>query len=455
MSEIILPAAFRAALAENLGEQESAALIASLDTPSPVSIRFNPYKIGEKPEGEQVGWSKYGFYLDQRPVFTADPLFHGGAYYVQEASSMFLEQIYRQVFDEDERLRILDLCAAPGGKTTHLSSLAGLESLVVANEVIRSRAKILSENVQKWGLGNVAVTCNDPQHFGSLRSFFDLIVVDAPCSGEGMFRKTPDARNEWTESNVKLCAARQQRILADVWDSLKPGGVLIYSTCTFNPQEDEDNVRWLTQEYDCEPVHVDTDPTWGIVRDEVNGVEVFHFYPHRVKGEGFFAAVLRKGGHPHKAQRLKARKPVLTDLPKAALQEVGRWCNQPEYMRFALLNNERIFGYYADHCDLVNFLAEQLTVIYSGVEIGQMMGPKLKPEHSLALFHDVSHETVNQADLELFDALKYLRKDEVSPEFFVEGMNLVCYAGLPIGWIKRIGNRCNNLYPKEWRILNV
>ena len=451
-----VPEAFAHSMTEQLGAEEAQKLFDALETPAPVSIRFNPYKISEKPEGENVPWSRYGFYLPERPVFTADPLFHGGAYYVQEASSMFLEQIFTQLFPEPRRMKILDLCAAPGGKTTHLSALAGLEALVVSNEVIRNRAKILSENVQKWGLGNVAVTSNDPERFGEqLRGFFDLIVVDAPCSGEGMFRKSPDSRNEWTPNNVNLCASRQQRILADVWDSLKEDGILVYSTCTYNPQEDEDNVRWLIEEFGCEPVHIETDPSWGIVRSEVEDIECFHFYPHVVKGEGFFAAVLRKVGKVKKETHLKVRKAVLTDLTKAEFQIIQPWIGQSDLMHFAKLNNERIFGYYAHHREIINGLAEVLTVIYSGVEVGQIMNRKLKPEHSLSVFHDVSREVMPVTELDSENALRYLRKEDVDPKLFAEGINLVSFGGLPIGWVKRIGHRANNLYPKEWRILNV
>ena len=451
-----LPAAFSESLTTQAGLETAKKLLAALDTPAPVSIRFNPYKISGKPEGETIPWSRYGFYLPERPVFTADPLFHGGAYYVQEASSMFLEQAFTQLFPEPGRMKILDLCAAPGGKTTHLSSLAGLEALVVANEVIRTRAKILSENVQKWGLGNTVVTSNDPERFGEqLRGFFDLIVVDAPCSGEGMFRKSPDSRNEWTPNNVNLCASRQQRILADAWDSLKEGGILIYSTCTFNTQEDEENVRWLADEFGCEAVHIDTDPAWGIVRGEEEGIETFRFYPHLVRGEGFFAAVLRKTGKVKKETRLRVRKPVLSDLTKTEFQIIRPWIGQADLMHFAKLNGERVFGYYGAHRELVNALAEVLTVIYSGVEVGQIMGKKLKPEHSLAVFHDVSREVMPVTEIPLEEGLRYLRKEEMPPHLFAEGINLVAFEGLPIGWAKRIGHRVNNLYPKEWRILHV
>ncbi|MDR2894857.1 MAG: RsmB/NOP family class I SAM-dependent RNA methyltransferase, partial [Alistipes sp.] len=395
-----LPPIFTETTTARLGRPEAEALFAALDTPAPTSIRFNPYKVSEKPEGEQVPWSRYGFYLDERPVFTADPLLHGGAYYVQEAGSMFLEAVFTQLFPEPGRMRVLDLCAAPGGKSTHLSALAGLETLVVANETIRPRAQILSENVRKWGLGNTVVTNNDPERFGeAMRGFFDLVVVDAPCSGEGMFRKTPEARREWTPDNVRLCAARQQRILSDVWDALREGGVLIYSTCTFNRSENEDNVRWMTETFGCEAVHIDTSPAWGVVRGEEAGIETFRFYPHRAKAEGFFLTALRKAEAVKKPAPLKARRPVLTDLSRSEFEVVRPWIGQADLMHFAKLNGERVFGYYARHRESVNGLAEALTVIYSGVEVGQIIHNKLKPEHALALFHDVSRGAMPCAEL--------------------------------------------------------
>ena len=451
-----LPAAFVEHITARLGKAEAAQLFAALDTPAPVSIRFNPYKVSEKPEGTGVPWSRYGFYLDERPVFTADPLLHGGAYYVQEPSSMFLETVFTQLFPEPGRMRILDLCAAPGGKTTHLAALAGLEALVVANEVIHPRAKILAENVQKWGLGNTVVTSNDPERFGTaLRGFFDLAVIDAPCSGEGMFRKTPEARGEWTPDSVRLCAARQQRIVADVWDSLKDGGVLIYSTCTFNEQENEANVRWMTEQFGCEPVHIDADSSWGVVRGEAAGIETFRFYPHRTQGEGFFLAVLRKAEKVKKETRLNVRKPVLADLTRNEFEVIHPWIGQSDLMHFAKLNGERVFGYYARHREMVNALAEVLAVIYSGIEVGQIFHKKLKPEHALAVFHDVSRRAAPLAELDRENTLRYLRREEVDPGLFAEGLNLVTFDGLPIGWVKRIGRRANNLYPVEWRIVHV
>lgn len=454
MSDYPLPEAFRLQCEALMGSGEAARLAAALETPSPVSIRFNPYKLSERPEGRRVPWSRYGYYLDERPSFTLDPWFHGGAYYVQEASSMFIEHICRSLFAPEDAPRILDLCAAPGGKTTLLSTLAGPEGLVVANEVIRARALTLGDNVRKWGVGNVVVTNNDPSHLGAYEHFFDLVLVDAPCSGEGMFRKTPEARDEWSPEAVKLCASRDRRILSDVWAALRPGGVLVFSTCTFNDRENEGTLRWLAAEYDVEPVEIACDPAWEVVCGRVDGIPTFRFYPHRVEGEGFFAAVLRKGDGRVRERVPKPRKSVFTELTKAERTELSRWVGQPEYMQFARVG-DNVHAYYKAVFPAVRQLSEGLSVLYSGVLGGGLYGGKLKPEHPLALFHDLASGATPRAELPLEAALDYLRKQETDPALLAEGINLVTYEGLPLGWIKRIGRRSNNLYPMGLRIANL
>lgn len=451
----MLPQRFIEMMGEVLGDQASLLVEALEGEGQSTSIRFNPYKVSQKPEGRSIAWNRYGLYLEKRPQFTLDPHFHAGAYYVQEASSMFVEHLYRSAVGEKEGVRVLDLCAAPGGKATLYSTLVGLSGLVVANEVIRSRALTLCDNTQRWGLGNMVVTNNDPSHFACLREWFDVVAVDAPCSGEGMFRKSEEARLQWSEENVKLCAARQKRIISDVWDSLKHGGVMIYSTCTFNSQEDEDNVRWITENFDCEPVDIDVPEGWGIVKSLVNGVSCFHFYPHKIEGEGFFVAILRKSGQVRKSKSLKPRKTPFTELNKKDITELSRWVLQPEHIQF-LGVGLNAYGYYGSKWKDVKFVAEQMNVLYSGVCMGQLFNGKLKPAHSLALFHDVNRDGVHCANIELEDALRYLRKDDLldlSP--LVEGINLICYEGAPIGWSKRIGGRVNNMLPKELRILNL
>jgi len=438
--------------AEEVLGGETSSLLSALEGESPVSVRYNPFKITSPPEGSSVPWCRYGRYLYERPAFTFDPLFHAGQYYVQEASSMFVGHILEKVAEDTAGMRILDLCAAPGGKTTLYSSLAGLDGIVVANEVIRTRAGTLADNVRKWGLGNVVVTNNDPSHFAPLREWFDVVAVDAPCSGEGMFRKNSEARNEWSPDNVKMCASRQRRILGDIWDSLKPGGTLIYSTCTFNRYENEENISWLAENFDCEDAGVETPDQWNIVRTEAGGIECFRFYPHRVSGEGFFVCAVRKTGQKGRPANPKPRKSIFTDATKTETNELRCWTGQPELMGFARIG-DNFYGYYEPAIRDIKTVSENLNAIHSGICMGQIFGGKLKPDHSLAAFHDLNLSGINIADLDLTEAIRYLgREDLADVSKLREGMNLVSFSGAPLGWIKRVANRANNLYPKQLAI---
>ena len=294
-----LPASFIDYTRALLGDEEYDKLAVALQQEPPVSIRLNQLKINHS-LSDKVPWSSEGFYLEERLTFTFDPLFHAGCYYVQEASSMFVEQVLRQYITGP--VKMLDLCAAPGGKSTHARSVLPEGSLLVANEVIRNRSQILAENLTKWGHPDVVVTNNDPADFSALLSFFDVILTDVPCSGEGMFRKDPVAVEEWSPENVEICWQRQRRIIADIWDALKPGGILIYSTCTFNTKEDEENARWIQQEYGGEPLTVQVQENWNITGDLLSdkgdhsksSIPVYHFFPHKTKGEGFFLVAFRK-----------------------------------------------------------------------------------------------------------------------------------------------------------------
>ncbi|MFD2515728.1 rRNA methyltransferase [Pontibacter locisalis] len=425
---------------------------AALDQPAPISIRLNSSKIFTEPDLPKVPWANNAFYLPERPQFTLDPLFHAGSYYVQEASSMFLEQALKQQVDLEQPLRVLDLCGAPGGKTTHLASLISEDSLLVANEVIKNRASILAENVAKWGSGNVVVTNNDPRQFSRLPDFFDLMVVDAPCSGEGMFRKDPQAVNEWSEENVKLCAQRQQRILMDVWEALKPGGLLVYSTCTWNESENEQNVAWLAEQENATSVKLELKPEWGIEASEYQGIEGYRFYPQQVKGEGFFMAVLRKTGDYEesiKGGRKKKYKVIIAGKKEQAL--VRSWFQYPDKFEW-LQWGEIISAIPASQFEALDELYQNMHVIYAGTEVAEVKGKKLKPMHPLALSRHLNKNEFSIVDLELEQALKYLRKEDIALEGGGSDWVLLQYKQVPLGWAKQIGNRINNYYPKEWRI---
>lgn len=451
---IPLPEEFKCSMRETLGD-DAEKLFAALDTPAEVSIRLNPAKPAEVYDGEVIGWSPNGRYLECRPQFTLDPLMHGGAYYVQEASSQFVAHILKG--DNLEGARMLDMCAAPGGKTTLYSSLVGRKGLVVANDINRGRVMALEDNVKRWGTGNVVVTCSEPRYIGDFESWFDVVAVDAPCSGEGMFRKMEEARTEWSPASVEQCVVRQREILAEAWRALRPGGKLVYSTCTFNNREDEGIVEWLMEEYGDEIVaaeRVETCDEWGIVRSDIGAFQCFHFYPHSARGEGFFAAVARKAEGGAKRRVPKARRKVFASLQGAELAEVLRWVDDAKAMSFRKIDNV-VYGYDSAVMDDVTHLSESLSVAYSGVALGQIFKGALKPEHSLAMFVGRSRDVVPEVEVSLEDAQNFLRKQDIDAKQFSEGINIVMYKGVAIGFVKRIGARCNNMYPKEQRILNL
>ena len=448
-----LPIEFVDTLQREIGAEEAERLCAALDGEALTSIRLNPYKEVDTYNGDGVAWCKWGRYLAERPQFTLDPLLHGGAYYVQEASSQFVAHILdgEPLFGK----RILDMCAAPGGKSTIYSTLVGREGLVVANDISRSRTLALSDNVQRWGLGNVVVTCGEPRYIGAFESWFDVVAVDAPCSGEGMFRKMDEARSEWSPSAPEMCAERQREILAEAWRALRPGGVLIYSTCTFNKTEDEGIAQWLMEEYGDEVVaykDITTPEEWGIVRSEVGAFQCFHFYPHRAAGEGFFAAVARKSEGGAKRVTPKARRKPFAELSRADSAVVAKWVDDASKHTFKLVG-DTIYAYNSVVADDVVALASSLNVVYSGVAMGQIFKGKLKPEHSLALYIGRADDVVPAVELDLEQSLCYLRRQDVAASPFVEGINVVTYKGIAIGFIKRIGARCNNMYPMEQRII--
>ena len=449
-----LPERFVETMRETLGE-DAEKLFAALDTEPAVSIRLNPSKPAECFDGEAVGWCKWGKYLAERPQFTLDPLLHGGAYYVQEASSQFVAHLLKNY--DMEGKRVLDMCAAPGGKTTVYSTLIGREGLVVANDISHSRAMALADNVQRWGMGNVVVTCNEPAHIGAFTHWFDVVAVDAPCSGEGMFRKMDEARSEWTPSSPDVCAERQREILAEAWRVLRPGGTLIYSTCTFNPTEDEGIVEWLMSEYGEEieaAERIATEDSWGVVRSEIGAFQCFHFYPHKARGEGFFAAVARKSEGPVRRSMPKARRKLFAPCAKADVKELSRWVDDASKHVFMMVG-EDIYAYNSAVVESVVTLSENLSVVYSGVSMGRIFKQKLKPEHPLALYIGLNRDVVPMVDVSLEDALDYLRRNDIAASQFEEGINVVGYKGTPIGFVKRIGARCNNMYPKDLRIVKL
>ena len=455
-----LPEQFISRMQRELGVAEAEALCAALETEPSTSVRLNPAKMAEqKWGGGRVAWSDYGYLLGERPAFTLDPDFHAGAYYVQEASSQFAGYIVSMAVGGAEACigqRVLDMCAAPGGKSTHYATLVGERGLVVANEINRSRAAVLADNARKWGLGNMVVTCNDSARVADFEEWFDVVAVDAPCSGEGMFRKSDEACEQWSEANVAMCAERQWEILQNAFRSLKPGGVLLYSTCTFNRAEDEDVVGRACEEFGDELLAVDDIPIeddWGVVMGREGVFQTFRFFPHRLTGEGMFMAVARKAGLATSRRRMpKARRKVMEAVDKRTAQELSRWVKESEQMRF-FAAGDTLYGCRKEHYDEVEALAGTLAVIYSGVAMGQVFKGKLKPDGALALYAGVNHDAVACCEVDEQEALKFLRKQDMDAAQFSEGVNMVLYGGRPLGFVKRVGARVNNMYPNSLRIL--
>ncbi len=423
------------------------------------SLRFNTLKKGKMDEDggihhspltihHAVPWSSNGIYLNSRPSFTLDPLFHAGTYYVQEASSMFLEQAVRQTVDVAQPLLVLDLCAAPGGKSTLLQSIISKESLLVSNEVIHSRVNILKENCIKWGSGNVVVTNNDPKDFSKLKGLFDVLVIDAPCSGSGLFRRDANAINEWSEDNVQLCSGRQQRIIADAWDCLKEDGVLIYSTCSYSAEEDEEILDWMAEKLKVESVKLKVEDEWNI--DEVqttNNAFGYRFWPYKVKGEGFFIAALRKKEDVDSV-RIKIKSAQVPSKKEMAI--ASNWLQSTEGLSF-IMQGQNIAVIPVQWNETIQYLMQELKVRYAGVELGTIAKNDLIPEHALAL-STLIKQSIFSVELDLEQALNYLRKNEISISNDHKGWALANYQGYHLGWMKMLGNRINNYYPKEFRI---
>lgn len=453
-----LPSSLIQSLQGISGFHEQAFINAHQASQQITSIRLNPVKshnllsfFQEKNiQCEPVPWADNGYYLSERPSFTFDPLFHAGSYYVQEASSMFLEQALKQLVDLTKPLRVLDLCAAPGGKSTHLQSIISKESLLVSNEVIRQRANILKDNTIKWGSSNVIVTNNNPKDFLKLKGFFDVIVVDAPCSGSGLFRRDADAIDEWSENNVMLCSQRQQRIVADILPALKENGLLVYATCSFSCEEDEQIVDWITSAHDVSNVRLQLQSSWNIteVTTQRNNVG-YRFWPHLAKGEGFFMATFRNNQTGISTPKNKtATKPATKNLHTIASQ----WA---AIDGFELLRvNNKIYAWHHSLFNDFDWILQNLRVIYSGTLLGELMHQKMIPDHALAMSKYCNNH-IPKIHVHLDEAIAYLQKGSFYIDTKTKGWHLVAYANFCLGWANVLPNRINNYYPKEFRILKT
>ena len=453
-----IPAAYPAFLAKQFGPSEAEQLIAGYATEGKTSLRLHPNKLPGVLPLSPVLHSQGGYFLPKRPLFILDPIWHAGGYYVQEAASMIIGSLVRHLAHPSWEAA-LDLCAAPGGKTTDIASQLPASCLLVANEVIKTRHGRLLENVQKWGLGNVATTSVDASIMAQrLDSFFDLIVADAPCSGEGLFRKDANAAAEWSEDHVVFCADRQQRIVADIWPALKAGGLLIYSTCTLNKLENEENIAWMQQTLGAEILPIPEEIASLTHAKDANGLGL-RFAPGAEGGEGFFVSILRKKGVQWDGKAWQSGKKSRIVLPhRKVLAEVERWIEPKANLTF-FEHNEVAHLLPEPLRNILNRLVDSCPILYAGTAMGTLQ-PNSKegmlPDAALATsIHLAKGRMPYQTwPMDSETALNYLHKDTLPGGTIPDGGFLATYAGLGLGWGKMIAaRRVNNHYPAPRRIL--
>ncbi len=422
---------------------------AALASEPPVSIRINDQKKISLPfpSTSVIPWCDSGLYLAERPVFTLDPAFHAGAYYVQEASSMLLTKAFKTLFPGNYPIRVLDLCAAPGGKSTLLASLLPPGSMLIANETVKNRIPVLKDNLNKWGHVNTWVTGYDPVVFDKMEGFFDLVVVDAPCSGEGLFRKDEGSSAHWSEEHVLHCADRQKRILAAAEKLVTPGGALIYSTCTYNFPENEGNAEWLENKLKMKAVEMEPPAAWGVEKTGLG----YQCYPHKVRGEGFYISIFRKITGRASALKPGRKNKKLSPLYKRQQLEMSRWFESPDDFIFYLQQDGTVLGIPEENEEDFQMLGAGLPAGVWCFEAGQFKGDTFLPSHSLALSSSLNR-VVPFVDLQRDDCLHFLKKENIALPEAEKGWLLIRYEGLGLGWVKNLGNRVNNYLPKEWRI---
>jgi len=453
---MLLPEEFIAYTRPLLGEEIFNKLLSTLAESSPISIRLNPFKADRRRVkicefDSQVAWCKNGFYLNRRPNFTFDPLFHMGLYYVQEAASMFVHQVIQQYTGAKQPVTMLDLCAAPGGKSTAVRAALPDNSLLFCNELVGQRAQILVENLQKFGHPDVIVTNNLPRDYQKAGVDFDIILADVPCSGEGMFRKDPNAITEWSLLNVEKCWRLQREIVRDIWPCLKTGGLLVYSTCTFNNKENEDNIEWILSELDAEILPINITSNWHITGSLTTSLPVYRFIPGINRSEGLFMAVLRKRGETISQNQTK-RNLTKKKTERILYPSTTHWL-VPHCSVYKCQHNETLLAIPNRWKEIYNRAAQALKVLHAGVMLATFKGKDIIPHQSLALSILLNRQAFPCFEVSYAQAISFLRKEAVLlPPHLPKGFILLVYQNIPLGFEKNIGHRANNLYPTEWRI---
>ncbi len=457
IEKIFLPEGFKTMIADTLGQSDADILLAALDSEPETSMRINIYKsslLQFYPGMTEVPWCSSACYLEKRPNFTLNPLLHAGAFYVQDASSTVYETIVRNI-GWGSPVKAADLCAAPGGKTTAILNGLPEGSVMLANEFVASRANILKENLCKYGYPDIVITNSDTSRLSAIKEYFDLVTIDAPCSGEGMMRKEEVARTQWSEGLIRQCATLQREIIDNAVAMLAPGGYLIYSTCTFNTMEDEDNAAYISDTYGLTPVDTELAGKHGI-RPQVKGdIPCLRFMPGFTKGEGLFVAVFRKDDNGmatkgNKKMRKGDKRGKIKIEPKI-LATAQSWIEKDVEIR---PHGERLLALTTLTAELLDRMHKNVRIISAGIEIGEIKGKDLIPAHQLAM-SIISSQPFPEVELNEEDAIRYLSREAiVLPGDTPKGYVIVSYDGFPLGLVKNLGNRSNNLYPTEYRIRN-
>lgn len=446
--KISLPQSFKQLVQSQIPDWE--AFCAAHELTPPASIRLHPKKAPKSPLLTPVPWCKNGAYLPHRPRYYMDPWFYAGVYYPQEAGSMLLDLALRQLPIERQGLKVLDMCAAPGGKSTIIMDWLDGEGFLVSNEIIHKRACILEDNLDKWGYCNRMVSNSSPTQLAKADITFDLVLVDAPCSGEGMFRKEPNALQMWSEETVKTCSQRQNEILDKAVQCLRPGGYLIYSTCTYNRHENEEVIARFVENSGAKSVPLNLAEEWHITSEEGNGYG-YHCYPHLTRSEGFFISVLKMPGEKSDSST-KKKTASKNNKPSKPVADLGRWLKHAD--RFTTIEHRgRLFFYPKEAEDFVNPLIPQIHVLSIGQFAGKLIRGELAPAAELALSLDLNKENFQRISFTDQQALAYLTRTSLNIDDCSHGLLLCEYREIPIGWAKNINGKFKNKWPKEWQIM--
>ncbi len=451
-----LPEGFKSLMKQEIGEKDAEILFSALCGEPETSLRINSRKAPDFPiylDTSPVEWCESGFRLPERPSFTSNPLLHAGVFYVQDASSMVYETIVK-FLSAHSPMDVCDLCAAPGGKTTAILNALPDGSVMLANEFSATRAAILKENLCKYGYPDVIVTNTDTSKLAAMRERFDIVAVDAPCSGEGMMRKEEAARTQWSEGLIRQCSALQREILENAIEMVAPGGYLIYSTCTFNNSEDEDNAAWIANEFELQPIDTGLAGRYGIKPQTKGDIPCLRFMPGFTHGEGLFIAVFKKNGenssqkHNSKSKK-KGKKGGIEKIDPHILSTAKSWISG----EYDIISHEgHLLALSPATAVLLESIPKGVRIMSAGIEIGEIKGKDLIPAHPLAMSVALA-QPFPEIKLTLEDALRFLSREAITlPTDVPKGYLTLTYEGFPLGFIKNLGNRSNNLYPSEYRI---